>query len=160
MNMNIDSLPRCNLAQLPTPVQELDRLTKELKGPKLLVKRDDQTGLAFGGNKTRKLELLIADALNKGADTVITVGAVQSNHSRATALAAARLGVRTILLLRKEPGASAPLTGNYLLDYLAGAEIRFITPQQWEQRNELMQAEAQRQFGALAQATGGTLPRT
>ena len=84
-------IPRVKLAHLPTPVEELPRLTEFLQGPRILAKRDDQTGLAFGGNKTRKLEFLVAEALEQGAKTLITGGALQSNHCRQTAAAAARL---------------------------------------------------------------------
>jgi len=80
--MQIEKLPRFPLAQLPTPVDKLPRLSRELDGPDLLIKRDDQTGLALGGNKTRKLEFLVGQALMQGADTLVTVGAAQSNHCR------------------------------------------------------------------------------
>ena len=118
--MNI-SLPRIHLASLPTPLEPLAQLGKALGGPRLFIKRDDLTGLAGGGNKTRKLELLVADAQLKKADALITVGAEQSNHCRQTAAAAARMGLRCILVLRGQPPA-APL-GNLLLDHLLGAEI-------------------------------------
>ncbi len=83
--MQIERLPRFPLAQLPTPVEKLERLSRELGGPQLLIKRDDQTGLALGGNKTRKLEFLVGQALEQGADTLVTAGAAQSNHCRQTA---------------------------------------------------------------------------
>ena len=81
------NIPRVQFAHLPTRIEELPRLTEHLQGPRLLVKRDDQTGLAFGGNKTRKLEFLVAEALEQGAKTLITGGALQSNHCRQTAAA-------------------------------------------------------------------------
>lgn len=121
-------LPRVALAQLPTPLEELPRLRSHLQAeapgrlvPRLLVKRDDQTGLAGGGNKTRKLETLVADALRQGADTLLTAGAPQSNHCRQTAAAAAKLGLHAVLVL----GGAAPMLegGNLLLDRLLGAEI-------------------------------------
>jgi 1-aminocyclopropane-1-carboxylate deaminase/D-cysteine desulfhydrase-like pyridoxal-dependent ACC family enzyme len=144
MNMNIDSIPRCNLAQLPTPVQELDRLTKELNGPKLLVKRDDQTGLAFGGNKTRKLELLIADALKKGADTVITVGAVQSNHCRQTAAAAAKVGLNCELVLA---GTKPKIpNGNVLINLFCGANLHWTTRDKIDMKMEQV-TEQSREIG-------------
>src|SRR5437868_10943612 len=87
--MLTDRLPRVRLGHLPTPLHELPRLSKALGGPRLFVKRDDQTGLAAGGNKTRKLEFCVAEALRRGADTLVTLGAVQSNHARQTAAAAA-----------------------------------------------------------------------
>ncbi len=95
-------LPRLHFAHLPTPIEALPRLSAELKGPQIWVKRDDQTGLAFGGNKTRKLEFLIADAQAGGAETLITAGAVQSNHCRQTAAAANRFGFACILVLAGE----------------------------------------------------------
>jgi D-cysteine desulfhydrase len=144
MNMNIDSIPRCNLAQLPTPVQELDRLTKELNGPKLLVKRDDQTGLAFGGNKTRKLEFLIADALKKGADTVITVGAVQSNHCRQTAAAAAKVGLKCELVLA---GTKPKIpNGNVLINLFCGANLHWTTRDKIDMKMEQV-TEQSREIG-------------
>ncbi|MBM3122269.1 MAG: D-cysteine desulfhydrase family protein [Chloroflexi bacterium] len=115
------SLPRVPLAQLPTPVARLTRLSSALGGPELLVKRDDQTGLAFGGNKARKLELLVAEAEARGARTLVTRGAVQSNHCRQTAAAAAARGLQSILVLRGEPPASA--NGNLLLDSVLGARV-------------------------------------
>ena len=86
-------IARNRFAHLPTPVEELPRLSKALGGPRILVKRDDQTGLAFGGNKTRKLEFLIAEAQEQGADVLISAGAFQSNHCRQTAAAAAKFGL-------------------------------------------------------------------
>ncbi|MGA9533382.1 MAG: D-cysteine desulfhydrase family protein [Anaerolineales bacterium] len=118
--MKLDTLPHLPFGHLPTPVQPLTRLGKQL-GIELWVKRDDLTGLAFGGNKTRKLAYLLADAQKEDADTVITVGAVQSNHCRQTAAAAAWAGLECILVLAGEEPDSA--TGNVLLDQLLGAEI-------------------------------------
>jgi D-cysteine desulfhydrase family pyridoxal phosphate-dependent enzyme len=115
------SLPRIPLAQLPTPVAHLTRLSSTLGGPELWVKRDDQTGLAFGGNKARKLELLVAEAEARGARTLVTRGAVQSNHCRQTAAAAAARGLQSMLVLRGEPPESA--NGNLLLDRLLGAQL-------------------------------------
>src|SRR3954453_22664232 len=99
--MPIDALqqhPRARLALLPTPAHRLERLSERLGGPEIWIKRDDLTGLAGGGNKTRKLEFVVADAVEAGADTLVTVGAVQSNHPRQTAAAAARVGLRSVLL--------------------------------------------------------------
>ncbi len=115
------SIPRIQLAHLPTPVEPLPRLSRALGGPTLLVKRDDQTGLAFGGNKTRKLEFLLGEAQAEGAKTLISGGALQSNHCRQTAAAAARFGFDCILVLNGEK-PSRP-SGNLLLDNLLGAEI-------------------------------------
>jgi D-cysteine desulfhydrase family pyridoxal phosphate-dependent enzyme len=118
--MNLETLPRVSLAALPTPVQELPRLSRAL-GRTLWIKRDDLTGLALGGNKTRKLELLCADALEHNADTLITCGAPQSNHCRQTAAAAAKLGLRCVLVLAGDPQPAD--SGNLLLDSLVGAEL-------------------------------------
>ncbi len=117
------NLPRQSLGFFPTPLGELKKLGKFLDGPRLLIKRDDQTGLAFGGNKTRKLEYLIGDAIAKGADTVITAGAAQSNHCRQTAAACAASGLECHLAL----GGAAPsdANGNLLLDMLLNAHIHW-----------------------------------
>src|SRR5688572_31352704 len=122
--MHIEKLPRFQLALLPTPIETLNRLSREVGGPELLIKRDDQTGLAFGGNKTRKLEFLVGDALAQGADTLLTVGAAQSNHCRQTAAAAARAGLHCELILN---GAKPELpNGNLLLNQLFGARQHWI----------------------------------
>ena len=124
--MLTDSLPRVSLAFLPTPLHEMPRLRQALGGgPRLLIKRDDQTGLATGGNKTRKLEFLVADALDKNADTLVTVGAIQSNHCRQTAAAAAKMGLRCELGLRSEPLPRPQWNGNLLLDDLLGAVVHW-----------------------------------
>ena len=113
------NIPRVHFAHLPTPIEELPRLTQYLDGPGIIVKRDDQTGLAFGGNKTRKLEFLIAEALEQGAKTLITGGALQSNHSRQTAAAAARFGLDCILVLNGEMPEHP--SANLLMDQMFGA---------------------------------------
>ena len=114
-----------DLGFFPTPLHPLPRLSKALNGPEIWIKRDDQTGLATGGNKTRKLRLLVADALAQGADTLITAGAIQSNHCRQTAAAAAQFGLKCHLVLR----GSAPqvANGNLLLDLLMGAKVHFVS---------------------------------
>lgn len=114
-------LPRVQLAHLPTTIEPLPRLSAALRGPQLWIKRDDQTGLAFGGNKTRKLEYLLADARAQGAEMLITRGAMQSNHCRQTAAAAARSGFKCTLVL--SGSAPSKIAGNLLLDQLLGAEI-------------------------------------
>jgi D-cysteine desulfhydrase family pyridoxal phosphate-dependent enzyme len=116
-------LARFPLATLPTPLERLDRLSQALGGPEIWIKRDDQTGLAGGGNKTRKLELLMADALAQAASVVLTAGAVQSNHCRQTAAAAARAGLECVLVLRGRAPSRDQWTGNLLLDDLLGARI-------------------------------------
>ena len=111
------------LANLPTPLELMNRLSAAIDGPELWIKRDDLTGLATGGNKTRKLELLLSDALNQGAGVVLTVGAPQSNHCRQTAAAAAKAGLDCVLVLRGHPPARERWTGNLLLDDLLGARF-------------------------------------
>ncbi len=121
--MRIDTLPRISLAFLPTPVTELKRIAAHLGGPRILIKRDDLNGLAFGGNKTRKLEFLVGEALAQGCDSVITGGSAQSNHCRQTAAAAAVAGLECHLVLGgEEPDA---ITGNLLLDRLLGAKVHW-----------------------------------
>jgi L-cysteate sulfo-lyase len=124
LQRRIDQLPRTKIANLPTPLQKMPRLTSALKGPQLWIKRDDSTGLAFGGNKERKAEFSLGDALSKKADVVITVGPLQSNHSRATAAAAARLGLKIVLVITDKKPSN--YDGNLLLNNLLGAEIRFL----------------------------------
>ena len=122
----LDNLPRAQLAHLPTPIDPLPNLSAYLGGPEIVMKRDDQTGLATGGNKVRKLEYLIAQALEHDADTVITAGSTQSNHARQTAAAAARFGLRCHLVLYAPDGTPPPdITGNLLLSRLLGAEIHW-----------------------------------
>jgi len=120
----MNPIPRLHFAHLPTPIEELPRLSALLGGPQILIKRDDQTGLALGGNKTRKLEFLVAEALAQGADTLVSAGAIQSNHCRQTAAAAAKFGLACTLVLT---GDTPPkITGNLLLDQLFGAQIVFV----------------------------------
>ena len=145
MLTSLAELPRVHLAQLPTPLQAAPRLLPALlgtEGPALYIKRDDLTGVELTGNKVRKLELLLADAQRQGADTVLTCGGVQSNHCRATALAAARLGLGCVLLLRVEdPAQPPPLSGNLLLSRLSGAQIRFISRAAYKDRSALLAAQ-------------------
>lgn len=123
MMMNIKVPPKVELGFFPTPVSKLSHLSSALGGPEIFIKRDDLSGLALGGNKTRKLAFILCDAINKGCDTVITAGAAQSNHCRQTAAAAAQLQLECHLLL----GGEAPETanGNLLLDNLLGCHIHW-----------------------------------
>ena len=123
----LEKFPRVSLAHLPTPLEHLPNLSKHLGGPAIWVKRDDCTGLASGGNKTRKLEFSMAAALEEGADTIITVGAVQSNHVRQTAAAACKLGLACEVLLEhrvKHPSEPYARSGNIFLDKIFGANLR------------------------------------
>lgn len=127
---------RLPLARVPTPVERLDRLSRAL-GVEVWVKRDDLTGVGLSGNKVRKLEYLLGDAVAQGADTVVTTGGIQSNHARATAVACRRLGLRPVLLLRGEPPAVPE--ANLLLDQLLGVEVHWCTPDEYRTaRNERM----------------------
>jgi len=135
-------IERVPLAHLPTPIEALPRLSRLLGGPQLFIKRDDLTGLGMGGNKTRKLEYLAADALAEGAKTLITTGAVQSNHCRQVAAAAAKLGLDCQLILAgDEPGEAQ---GNLLLDKLSGAQIFFTSKANRDQELQLRFQQAQR----------------
>ena len=125
----LDTLPRISLGHLPTPLEPLTRLSKELGGPRLWVKRDDCTGLATGGNKTRKLEYLMAEAQAQSATDIITFGAVQSNHARQTAAACARLGLPCHLVLTEQVAwkhRAYGHGGNVLLDHLFGAAVHIM----------------------------------
>ena len=141
----IDSMPpRMGLANIPTPLQRMDRLSRQV-GVEIFFKRDDFTGSELSGNKIRKLEFLMADAMAKGADTVLSCGGAQSNHCRAVALAAIRAGLSSLLLLRTDDPDHPPMAeGNILLDVLAGAEIVWITPDQYRQRDRIFAREADR----------------
>ncbi len=123
MSIQMKDIPRVPLIFLPTPLTEAKRLSRALGGPRILFKRDDLTGLALGGNKTRKLEFLLADALDQGCDAVITGGAMQSNHCRQTAAAAAVTGLECHLALGGQQPSVAE--GSLLLDYLFGATIHW-----------------------------------
>lgn len=129
---------KLSLARLPTPIEHNDALDR-LIGTEVWVKRDDLTAAGAAGNKIRKLEYLLADARRKQADVVITCGGQQSNHARATAIVAAELGMRAVLLLRTpNPAERPPLVGNLFIDYLVGAEVRFITPAEYRERDTLL----------------------
>ncbi len=126
LSITLAQFPRVALGHFPTPLEPMDRLSEILGGPRLWVKRDDCTGLSSGGNKTRKLEYLMADAMQQGADTIITQGATQSNHARQTAAAAAKLGMACHILLEDRTGSNDPnyiMNGNVLLDRLHGASV-------------------------------------
>lgn len=127
-------MPRVSLAHLPTPLEEMKRLSEELGGPRLLIKRDDATGLAFGGNKARKLEFIMADAIKQGCDVIITSGGVQTNHGRMTAAAAAKLGLKPVLILTGDEPES--YQGNLALDYLLGTDIHFVTADDYGDKDE------------------------
>ena len=131
MGKDLKNFNRVDLCHQPTPLEEMPRLSAALDGPKFWIKRDDCSGLATGGNKTRKLEFLLADALQQGADMLVTQGAVQSNHVRQTAAAACKFGLDCHALLeRRVPDRAADYetTGNVLFDHIFGTTIEFRPP--------------------------------
>lgn len=135
--MNIPS--RIKMANLPTKIEKLERLSKKLDGPNIFIKRDDQTGSEISGNKVRKLEFAVQEALDQGCDLLITCGGIQSNHARATAAVAAKLGLASCLVLRTDK-EKEKIDGNYFLDKILGARIKFITSQEYkEHRMEIME---------------------
>ncbi len=135
--MSIAFPERHNLAHLPTPIEKLERLSQLLEGPEIYIKRDDLTGIGKTGNKVRKLEFLVAEALREEAQLLITCGGLQSNHARATALTAAKVGLKSHLVLRDSAGSD--IDGNLFIDRLVGAKVTSITPQEYEQVDDIMQ---------------------
>ncbi len=151
--LNRTTLPyprKIPLARAGTPLDPMPRTSAAL-GVEVLIKRDDLTGVELSGNKVRKLEYLLAEAQDHDADTVITCGSEQSNHCRATALAAARVGLASrVVLCTDDPSAPPAATGNILLDRLSGAAVRWISRPDWADRNTIMEEEA-----AAVRARGG-----
>src|SRR3989344_5654184 len=128
---SLASIDRLRLANLPTPLEKMANLSGHVKSAVIYMKRDDQTGHCFGGNKERKLEFILADALKKKASVIVTVGAVQSNHCRATAALSNRMGFKTeLILIRSEREKESEKEGNYLLDELMGATIHLVKTDQ------------------------------
>ena len=131
----IDRLPRVNLAKLPTPLEEAPRLSEALGGPRIFFKRDDLTGLALGGNKTRMFEFTLGEALQKGVTTIVAGAGVQSNYCRQLAAACSKLGLGLHLILRRTPGeVDIQLQGNLLLDLMFNAEVEIIEADVLEQK--------------------------
>jgi D-cysteine desulfhydrase family pyridoxal phosphate-dependent enzyme len=137
---SLEDVPRIRLANLPTPIVELPKLSRTLGGPSIYVKRDDLTSLVLGGNKVRKLEFLIADAMNQGCDTIITAGRSQSNHACMTAAAALQSGIHPVLLLFDDHPAMD--VGNLLIDRLLGAECRFFLEKEYRNVEMMIQKVA------------------
>jgi D-cysteine desulfhydrase len=141
MFIKTNKMKKLNLANLPTKIQKLERLSKELNA-NLYIKRDDQTGSEFSGNKIRKLEFEAAEALNKGCNMLITCGGIQSNHCRATVEVATLLGMKSAVLLRISQ--TPPVTGNYFLDRLLGADVKFCNQEEYRNhRNDIMNQMAE-----------------
>ncbi len=157
--MNLSGFARVPLAHLPTPLEHLPRLSKHLGGPEIFVKRDDCTGLATGGNKTRKLEFSMGEALQQGADTIITVGAIQSNHVRQTAAAACKLGMACEVMLEhrvQKPSATYTQSGNVFLDRIFGANLReYPAGADFNAAMEEVAAEVRRKGGQPYYIPGG-----
>lgn len=157
--MNLSGFARVPLAHLPTPLEHLPRLSKHLGGPEIFVKRDDCTGLATGGNKTRKLEFSMGEALQQGADTIITVGAIQSNHVRQTAAAACKLGLACEVMLEhrvQQPSATYTQSGNVFLDRIFGANLReYPAGADFNAAMEEVAAEVRRKGGQPYYIPGG-----
>ena len=161
--MQLAEFPRRRFIHSPTPLEPLSRLSAHLGGPTILAKRDDCTGLALGGNKTRKLEFILGEAIAAGADTLVTAGGVQSNHCRQTAAAAARHGLKCELVLSRNVASNHPeydRTGNVLLDRIFGAGLNFV-PRDIDWATELEKvAEAVRRRGGkpFVIPIGGSTP--
>ena len=160
---SLDRFPRLALGHLPTPLEPLPRLSAELGGPPIWVKRDDCTGLGLGGNKVRKLEYLLGEAREQGVTTVLTLGGVQSNHARQTAAAAARLGLRCELVLPRvvaRQGTDYDANGNVLLDRLFGAQLFVVEDEPAAARTlqERLAAAEQRGERAVVHPPGGSTP--
>ncbi len=136
-----DQIPRIPLAITPTPIEAVPRFSKALAGPEIYIKRDDNTGLALGGNKARKLEYLLADAMNKGTDVILTEGGLQSNHARMTAAAACKVGMKAVLVLNGKEIKECQ--GNLLLDRILDAEIVLADPDSSLSRREVMYKKAE-----------------
>ena len=147
LQAHVDRLPRAQWAHIPTPLEELPNLSKQLR-IRLLLKRDDCTGLAFGGNKARQLEFSFGDALAQGADCVVHGASSQSNHCRQCAAAAAKLGLECFLVLRRDTH-SEPVQGNLLLDHILGAHVQLVDA---AMGSELEQAKIK--FGEELKAKG------
>lgn len=135
---------RLSLANLPTKIEKLDRLSEFLGGPNIYIKRDDQTGTEASGNKVRKLEFTVKEAQNMGCNLLITCGGIQSNHARATAAVAAKLGMKSCLVLRGDK--NTPPDGNHFIDLLLGADVRFISPEDYSNRRMEIMEEIKREY--------------
>lgn len=135
---------KISLANLPTKIEKLERLTEYLGGPNIYVKRDDQTGTEVSGNKVRKLEFSVKEAQIQGCNLLITCGGIQSNHARATAAVAAKLGMKSCLVLRGNENTIPD--GNHFLNLLFGADIRFVSPEDYKNRRMEIMEDIKREF--------------
>lgn len=135
---------KISLANLPTKIEKLERLTEYLNGPNIYIKRDDQTGSELSGNKVRKLEFAVKEAQNQGCNLLITCGGIQSNHARATAAVAAKLGMKSCLVLRGDRNTIPD--GNHFLNLLFGSDIRFVSPEDYKNRRMKIMENIKREF--------------
>jgi L-cysteate sulfo-lyase len=158
--MKLSYLPRAKLAVLPTPLQEMPNLSKELGGPRILVKRDDLTGLAFGGNKARKLEYLMGDALEHKADYIVTGAGFHSNWCTQTAAAARRLGMKVILVKSGPVDGYDPeeYDGNHLLHFLLGSDIKIMKEGARNARDEILERLKEKGHRPYSMPVGGSTP--
>ncbi len=158
--MRLNTLPRVRFANTPTPLQPLPNLTKHLKGPKILVKRDDLTGLAFGGNKARKLEYLMGDALKNNADIIVTGAGFHSNWCTQTAAAAKKLGLPVILVKSGPKDGYDPDSwdGNHLLHHLLGADITILKEGSGQRRQEITEELRKQGRNPYTMPVGGSNP--
>lgn len=140
MSVSIDSLPRTSLGLYPTPFYKLQNISRKY-GRNIWIKRDDLCGVALGGNKVRKLEFLLADAVEKGVDTVFTTGGAQSNHAMLTAACASRLGMKAVLILKKR--GETDFKGNLILNQIYGAEVQFMDTDDYEDIYEEMRRQGE-----------------
>ena len=138
--MILSKIPRINLGSFPTPISRLDKLSQQLENTTIFIKRDDMPFVSLGGNKIRKLEFLMADVIGKKADVIVTTGGTQSNWAQLTTVVAATHGVDSVLLLEGTPNAE--LQGNYLIDRIAGAEVRWITESAYSGIDKLLEGVA------------------
>ena len=133
---------KIKLANLPTPIKKMEKYSQTIDGPEIYIKRDDLTGITLTGNKVRKLEFVVAEALEQNADVLITCGGIQSNHARATAVVAAQSGINSFLVLRGQQ--TADIDGNLFLDHLMGADVKFITAEDYRDHvDEIMEEAAE-----------------
>jgi L-cysteate sulfo-lyase len=139
--VKMSKMPRVRLTRLPTPLDELSSISGMFKGPNVLIKRDDLTGMMFTGNKARKAEFLLGDALEKGADLILTTGSPNSNHARVIAAGARKLGMDVILFIKGK--RTEEYTGNLLLDAIFGADIRFVGIKPYSDIQKMMEFEAE-----------------
>lgn len=153
----IDRFPKCGISYLPTPMEKLENLSRRL-GVNLFIKRDDQTGLAFGGNKARKLDFIMADVLARGCNSVITWAGVQSNWCRQTVAAARKVGVKPVLVLFKRPNLPADMDGNLLINFLFDSDVKIVEVESGKNIMELAEVRSVVDYVAEEERKKGNNP--